>query len=43
MKESLMPAYRLGKSELDDLVAYLYSLRGDSRAGGDAKEAGGIR
>jgi putative heme-binding domain-containing protein len=43
MKESLMPAYRLSKGELDDLVAYLYSLRGDSRASGAARTAGGIR
>ncbi len=38
---SLMPAYKLPAKDLDDLVAYLYSLRGDV-AGADVTKAPGI-
>jgi putative heme-binding domain-containing protein len=42
VKESLMPAYRqLPGKDLDDLVAYLASLRGE--ASGSVKQAEGIR
>ena len=42
LKESLMPPYRPAKKELDDLVAYLASLK--SKPGGvDGKQAEGIR
>lgn len=41
LDRSLMPAYQLPTKDLDDLVAYLYSLRGDA-AGADATKAPGI-
>jgi hypothetical protein len=42
--KSLMPAYNsLPKADLDNLLAYLDSLRGDVRAGADVKKAEGIR
>lgn len=43
MKESLMPPYRLPQKDLDDLVAYLASLRGDAGRGAEVKKAGGIQ
>jgi cytochrome c oxidase cbb3-type subunit III len=43
-KQSLMPAYtKMQKADLDDLVAYLASLRGEIHRGGSVKEAEGIR
>lgn len=43
-KESLMPAYKkMSKTDLDDLVAYLATLRGDAGPGGKTKQAEGIR
>jgi cytochrome c oxidase cbb3-type subunit 3 len=41
-KTSLMPPYKLPKPELDDLVAYLTTLRAEA-AQGQAKKAEGIR
>ncbi|MCC6862016.1 MAG: c-type cytochrome [Bryobacterales bacterium] len=41
---SLMPAYdKLTAQELNDLLAYLKTLRGEIAAGGEAKQAEGIR
>jgi putative heme-binding domain-containing protein len=43
-KQSLMPAYtKMQKADLEDLVAYLASLRGEIHRGGSVKEAEGIR
>jgi cytochrome c oxidase cbb3-type subunit 3 len=41
-KQSLMPPYKLSKGDLDDLVAYLTTLRA-SATQGQAKQAEGIR
>lgn len=41
LDHSLMPPYKLPAKDLDDLVAYLYSLRGDT-AGADVSKAPGI-
>jgi putative heme-binding domain-containing protein len=41
-KRSLMPPYKLPPAELDNLVAYLATLRGPAAAK-DSKQAGGIR
>ena len=44
MKESLMPAYKgMPKNVLDDLVAYLTTLKGQSDKGSDVKKVEGIR
>jgi cytochrome c oxidase cbb3-type subunit 3 len=43
-KQSLMPAYKnMPKTDLDNLVAYLSSLRGETPKGGKTKEAEGIK
>jgi hypothetical protein len=42
--KSLMPAYgSLPPADLQDLLAYLGSLRGSIKAGGDVRKADGIR
>ncbi len=44
MKQSLMPAYKgMPKNVLDDLVAYLTTLKGQSDKGSDVKKVEGIR
>jgi hypothetical protein len=42
MRRSLMPPYQPAAKELDDLVAYLASLK-SKPLGTDAKQAEGIR
>jgi putative heme-binding domain-containing protein len=43
-KKSLMPAYQsLAKRDLDDMLAYLVSLRGAVRTGSEVKEVKGIQ
>jgi putative heme-binding domain-containing protein len=43
-KASLMPAYKtMSKTDLDDLIAYLSTLRGDTLKGAKTKEAEGIK
>jgi cytochrome c oxidase cbb3-type subunit III len=43
-KNSLMPAYAsLGSTDLQNLLAYLDSLRGDIKTGADVRKAEGIR
>lgn len=43
-KESLMPSYaKMPKADLDDLIAYLATLRSDVFGGGKVKQAEGIR
>jgi len=43
-KKSLMPAYgSLSQEDLQDLLAYLNTLRGDLNTGAEVKKAGGIR
>ena len=41
--KSLMPPYKLPAKDLDDLLAYLDSLRGDPGAGADVRKAKGIQ
>lgn len=44
MKQSLMPAYKgMPKNVLDDLVAYLTTLKGQASRGSDVKKVEGIR
>ena len=44
MTESLMPAYKgMPKKVLDDIVAYLATLKGQTRQGADVKKVEGIR
>ncbi|MEO7144235.1 MAG: c-type cytochrome [Bryobacteraceae bacterium] len=43
MKQSLMPPYRLAPQDLENLLAYLTSLKSASPMGGQVKEAEGIR
>jgi cytochrome c oxidase cbb3-type subunit III len=44
MKESLMPAYKgMPKNVLDDLVAYLTTLKGQTSKGSDVRKVEGIR
>jgi putative heme-binding domain-containing protein len=41
--KSMMPAYsHLSATDLQNLIAYLYTLRGEQAAGADANKAGGI-
>ena len=43
-KKSLMPAFTtLGQDDLQNLLAYLDSLRGDVKAGADVRQAEGIK
>jgi putative heme-binding domain-containing protein len=43
-KNSLMPGFAsLGREDLQNLLAYLDSLRGDVKAGADVRQAEGIR
>lgn len=41
--ESVMPPYKLPPGDLDDLVAFLTTLRGQARSGAQVKQAEGIR
>jgi putative heme-binding domain-containing protein len=44
MKQSLMPSYKsMPKNVLDDLVAYLTTLKGQTSKGSDVKKVEGIR
>jgi cytochrome c oxidase cbb3-type subunit III len=44
MTESLMPAYKgMPKNVVDDIVAYLTTLKGQTRQGADVKKVEGIR
>ena len=43
MKHSLMPPYRFSEKDLDNLLAYLTSLKGEGPAAGRTRQAEGIR
>lgn len=42
-KESIMPPYKMAAADLDNLVAYLHSLRAAADASAGVKKAGGIK
>jgi putative heme-binding domain-containing protein len=42
-KNSMMPAYNPGKQDLNDMLAYLVTLRGPVRSGGAARKVEGIQ
>lgn len=43
MKQSLMPPYRLPDRDLENLIAFLASLKGETPASGEVKQREGIR
>ena len=43
LKRSLMPPYKLPPQEMDNLLAYLSTLRGEVKAGAGVRKAEGIR